>query len=62
MTKSPTVPTEQDAEQTEAAAPAPWWHRYRGRWWVRHYTSTGTLVGLIFDWLSLTPSLLPRGP
>src|ERR1700744_5062380 len=31
-------------------------------WWVRHYTFTGTAVGLIFIWFSLTPSLLPRGP
>jgi uncharacterized membrane protein len=31
-------------------------------WWLRHYTFTGTAVGLIFIWLSLTPSLLPRGP
>ncbi|WP_083410523.1 alpha/beta hydrolase [Mycolicibacterium rutilum] len=31
-------------------------------WWVRHYTFTGTALGLIFIWLSLTPSLLPRGP
>jgi uncharacterized membrane protein len=30
--------------------------------WVRHYTFTGTTVGLIFIWFSLTPSLLPRGP
>src|ERR1700754_3608470 len=30
--------------------------------WVRHYTFTGTAVGLIFIWFSLTPSLLPRGP
>jgi uncharacterized membrane protein len=30
-------------------------------WWVRHYTFTGTSVGLIFIWFSLTPSLLPRG-
>ncbi len=29
-------------------------------WWVRHYTFTGTAVGLVFVWLSLTPSLLPR--
>jgi uncharacterized membrane protein len=34
----------------------------RGRWWVRNYTYTGTMFGLIFVWLSLTPSLLPRGP
>lgn len=33
-----------------------------GRWWVRNYTYTGTMLGLIFVWLSLTPSLLPRGP
>ncbi|MGV0626769.1 alpha/beta hydrolase [Mycolicibacter minnesotensis] len=32
------------------------------RWWIRRYTFTGTAVGLIFLWLSLTPSLLPRGP
>jgi len=31
-------------------------------WWVRHYTFTGTAVGLVFIGLSLTPSLLPRGP
>ncbi|CAJ1494860.1 alpha/beta-hydrolase family protein [[Mycobacterium] kokjensenii] len=31
-------------------------------WWVRHYTFTGTAFGVAFLWLSLTPSLLPRGP
>jgi uncharacterized membrane protein len=31
-------------------------------WWVRRYTFTGTAVGLIFLWFSMTPSLLPRGP
>jgi len=30
-------------------------------WWVRHYTFTGTAVGLIFIFFSTTPSLLPRG-
>ena len=30
-------------------------------WWVRHYTFMGTMVGLIFIWFSMTPSLLPRG-
>uniref|UniRef100_UPI00351FE512 alpha/beta hydrolase n=1 Tax=Mycolicibacterium aurum TaxID=1791 RepID=UPI00351FE512 len=29
---------------------------------MRHYTFTGTAVGLVFLFLSLTPSLLPRGP
>jgi uncharacterized membrane protein len=31
-------------------------------WWERHYTFTGTAVGLVFLWFSMTPSLLPRGP
>ena len=34
----------------------------RKPWWIRRYTFTGTAVGLVFLWLSLTPSLLPRGP
>ncbi|MBW0015338.1 alpha/beta-hydrolase family protein [Mycobacterium sp.] len=29
-------------------------------WWVRRYTFTGTAVGLLFIWFSMTPSLLPR--
>lgn len=31
-------------------------------WWRRRYTFTGTAVGLLFVLLSMTPSLLPRGP
>jgi uncharacterized membrane protein len=31
-------------------------------WWLRRYTFTGTAVGLVFLWFSMTPSLLPRGP
>jgi uncharacterized membrane protein len=31
-------------------------------WWIRRYTFTGTAVGLVFLWFSMTPSLLPRGP
>lgn len=64
MSTSPAAETtdEDVPEPTKPAENAPWWHRYRGRWWVRHYTYTGTLFGLIFVWLSLTPSLLPRGP
>ena len=34
----------------------------RPQWWLRHYTFVGTAFGLIMIWLSLTPSLLPRGP
>ncbi|OBF19985.1 alpha/beta-hydrolase family protein [Mycobacterium sp. ACS4331] len=44
--------------QTEARVDAP----ADGPWWARHYTFFGTAVGLIFVFLSLTPSLLPRGP
>lgn len=31
-------------------------------WWLRRYTFIGTAAGLVFLWLSMTPSLLPRGP
>ncbi|MGC2799740.1 MAG: alpha/beta-hydrolase family protein [Mycobacterium sp.] len=48
------VPT---AEPTPGAAVSG-----RDDWWVRHYTFTGTAVGLVFVWFSMTPSLLPRGP
>ncbi|MBO0881096.1 MAG: alpha/beta-hydrolase family protein, partial [Mycobacterium sp.] len=36
--------------------------RAKRPWWLRRYTFTGTAVGLLFLWLSMTPSLLPRGP
>jgi uncharacterized membrane protein len=46
------------AESPEAAVEPP----RKKPWWVRRYTFTGTAVGLVFLWFSLTPSLLPRGP
>ena len=47
---------------TEAAsAPLPVEQPKRD-WWQRRYTFTGTAVGLLFMLLSMTPSLLPRGP
>jgi uncharacterized membrane protein len=46
------------AEPEPAPAPAP----AKPDWWLRHYTFFGTAVGLVFIWLSMTPSLLPRGP
>jgi uncharacterized membrane protein len=49
---------EETPEETPQEAPAD----KRPDWWVRHYTFTGTAVGLVFLWLSMTPSLLPRGP
>ncbi|MET0454086.1 MAG: alpha/beta-hydrolase family protein [Mycobacterium sp.] len=52
MTDTKTVDEPEAPEQT---APRP-------DWWLRRYTYFGTAVGLVFIWLSMTPSLLPRGP
>jgi uncharacterized membrane protein len=49
------------AEDTTQEAP-PREEKAKSPWWLRHYTFTGTALGLVFIWLSLTPSLLPRGP
>lgn len=49
------------AEHPAPKAPAPGTQQPEKPWWVRHYTFTGTTVGLVFIWFSLTPSLLPRG-
>jgi uncharacterized membrane protein len=49
-----TAETSEDAPPQQKPAKKPWWER--------HYTFTGTAVGLVFLWLSMTPSLLPRGP
>jgi uncharacterized membrane protein len=51
-----------DSEAGLATAPAetPGLQPARSAWWIRHYTFTGTAVGLIFLWFSMTPSLLPR--
>lgn len=46
------------SEQPEVPAPP----ESPGPWWARHYTFVGTAAGLLFVFLSLTPSLLPRGP
>ena len=48
MTQTAVAPTATDAERRD--------------WWQRRYTFTGTAMGMLFLWLSLTPSLLPRGP
>jgi uncharacterized membrane protein len=48
-------PVEDAKEEPADAAPKP-------DWWQRRYTFTGTAVGLLFLWFSMTPSLLPRGP
>ena len=49
------------AEETTDEAP-PRKETAKRPWWLRHYTFTGTAVGLVFLWFSMTPSLLPRGP
>ena len=49
---------ESDPTTESEAAPAP----AKRAWWLRHYTFFGTAAGLVFIWLSMTPSLLPRGP
>lgn len=54
-----TTATEEAAEPTVEPEAR---KKSRSPWWVRHYTYTGTAVGLIFIWFSMTPSLLPRGP
>jgi uncharacterized membrane protein len=52
------APTEQSARPEAPRAPeSKPAHRPL---WVRRYTFTGTAVGLIFIWFSMTPSLLPR--
>ncbi|OBK95903.1 hypothetical protein A5645_11890 [Mycobacterium asiaticum] len=63
MSGSTTIATGEEAADDQSAAPQQAQTRLvPARWWVRNYTYTGTLLGLIFVWLSLTPSLLPRGP
>ena len=49
------------AETAEKAAPQQETPK-KPTWWQRRYTYTGTVFALVFLWLSLTPSLLPRGP
>jgi uncharacterized membrane protein len=55
---------EQPAEARKPDAPTeePLPRAVKGPWWLRRYTFTGTAVGLVFLWFSMTPSLLPRGP
>ena len=48
--------------KVDAAEPRPAQAEPKPDWWLRHYTFFGTAVGLVFIWLSMTPSLLPRGP
>ncbi|PRC54907.1 hypothetical protein C6A85_46370, partial [Mycobacterium sp. ITM-2017-0098] len=56
------APAETAPPLDEESAPTVEESKPRPAWWTRHYTFTGTAVGLVFLFLSLTPSLLPRGP
>lgn len=56
MTDTRDAAADADQQQVTPDEPA------RKPWWERHYTFTGTALGLVFIWFSLTPSLLPRGP
>ncbi|EUA59986.1 hypothetical protein I542_0110 [Mycobacteroides abscessus 1948] len=51
---------DKDQDEEQETAPAAASKTTRPGWWVRQYTFTGTAVGLVFLWLSMTPSLLPR--
>jgi uncharacterized membrane protein len=53
-------PAEARKPDTRAEEPLP--AAVKRPWWLRRYTFTGTAVGLVFLWFSMTPSLLPRGP
>jgi uncharacterized membrane protein len=55
----PTTEAEKPAESTEPEQEPP---EKKPPWWLRRYTFTGTAIGLVFLWFSMTPSLLPRGP
>lgn len=64
-TSTDTGPEPKTAGAESSAVPAaktPEPQAVRKAWWIRHYTFTGTALGLIFLWFSMTPSLLPRGP
>ncbi|KAA0110179.1 alpha/beta-hydrolase family protein [Mycolicibacterium sp. P1-5] len=59
MSVAESEPTE--AADSKGAAPESE-NEFKPDWWQRRYTFTGTAVGLLFLGLSLSPSLLPRGP
>lgn len=59
MTETGELPPSTTGEDAPAPAPE---EPAKKPWWERHYTFTGTALGLIFLWFSMTPSLLPRGP
>jgi uncharacterized membrane protein len=62
----PVVDTEAErpaeTRKPDARAEGPRPEAVERQWWLRRYTFTGTAMGLVFLWLSMTPSLLPRGP
>jgi uncharacterized membrane protein len=59
---TPATAPSQGAPKPDAPTEKPLSEAGKRPWWLRRYTFTGTAVGLVFLWLSMTPSLLPRGP
>jgi uncharacterized membrane protein len=51
-----------EARKPDARAEEPLPRAVKRPWWLRRYTFTGTAMGLVLLWFSMTPSLLPRGP
>src|ERR1700758_1456929 len=52
--------TDESAVPEPSPAPTPEPSPATRPWWIRRYTFTGTAVGLLFIFFSMTPSLLPR--
>ena len=52
--------TDESAVPEPSPAPTPEPPPASRPWWIRRYTFTGTAVGLLFIFFSMTPSLLPR--
>jgi uncharacterized membrane protein len=52
--------TDESAVPEPSPAPTPEPQPAGRPWWIRRYTFTGTAVGLLFIFFSMTPSLLPR--
>ena len=51
-----------EARKPDARAEEPLPRAVKRPWWLRRYTFTGTAMGLVLLWFSMTPSLLPRAP
>lgn len=62
MTSVPTHPASDQASSDQASTDPGGAQPTRSRWRPRRLVFGGMVVALIFVWLSMTPTLLPRGP